>query len=57
MPTAQQVFIVSFNSIFTYVIVKYCQGNKAKEVLLGFFKFYFNRDKQEGKTGIESPSM
>ena len=57
MPTAQQVFIVSLNSIFTYVIVKYCQGNNTKEVLLGIFFLILTEDKQEGKTGIESPSM
>lgn len=35
MPTAQTILIVSFN--FTYVIVKYCQGNNTKKFLLGIF--------------------
>lgn len=51
--------IVSFNFISTDVIVKYCQDNNTKKFLLGIFFFFLilAEDKQEGKTGIESPSM
>lgn len=50
--------IVSFNFISTDVIVKYCQDNNTKKFLLGIFFFLIlAEDKQEGKTGIESPSM
>lgn len=57
MLTAQTVFIVSFSFISTNITAKYCQDNNTKKFLLGIFYFILTQDKQEGKTGIESPSM
>ena len=61
MPAAQKPIIITF--ISTDVVIKDYQDNNAKTFLLGisFFLFFFffvlAEDKQEGKTGIESPSM
>ena len=65
MPAAQKPIIVTF--ISTDVVIKDYQDNNAKTFLLciSFFCFFFfvffffvlAEDKQEGKTGIESPSM
>lgn len=57
MPTAQKPFIVSFNFISTDAVILYYQNNKTSKFLLGISFFILAEDKQEGKTGIESPSM
>lgn len=57
IPTTEKLFIVSFNIISIYVVVIHSQDNNTKKFLLGNSFFILTEDKQEGKTGIESPSM
>lgn len=57
MPTAQKPFIISFNFTSTDVVIICYQDNKTKKFLLGISFLILAEDKQEGKTGIESPSM
>lgn len=40
-----------------YVVVIYYQDNNIKKFLLGISFFILAEDKQEEKTGIESPSL
>lgn len=56
MPTSQKLFIISFIST-DVVIICYQDNNTKKLFLLGISFLIWTEDKQEGKTGIESPSM
>ena len=58
MPTSQKLFIISFNFISTDVVIICYQDNSTKKLFLLDISFLiWTEDKQEGKTGIESPSM